>query len=82
MDAMHRQVPDVCSYCSYQMYLVESAKIQWALENKLQNDAVATWKDLQPYLPNGRPCCPEGGHYFLGNITNGPMCSIKGHKVF
>src|ERR1700733_12318118 len=56
--------------CVNNLRLIDSAKQQWALENKKQSTDTPTMDDLRPYLvraPNAElPACPEGGVYTIG----------------
>jgi hypothetical protein len=74
--------------CHLNLELIEVCKQNWANDNgKTANDK-PTWDDLRPYFPdwltnssywtNGRPICPEGGTYTIGQLGEKPRCSIGG----
>lgn len=71
--------------CINNLRLIDSAKQQWALENKKQTTDTPTMEDLKPYLgrgPNGElPVCPSGGSYTVGTVGEPPKCSIPGHAL-
>jgi chromosome segregation ATPase len=71
--------------CINNLRLIDSAKQQWALENKKQATDTPAWDDLRPYLtgPNNTnmPFCPAGGVYTMGNVSEKPTCSIPGHVL-
>lgn len=72
--------------CINKLRQIDGAKLQWALENNVGTNAVATWSDIQTYLGQGRqvelPHCPEGGSYTLGRLDVPPRCSIMSHNLF
>jgi hypothetical protein len=63
--------------CMNNLRMIEAAKAQWAIENSKPNGSVATWPDLQPFLPQA-PRCPQGGQYLLGTVGDMPRCSLHG----
>lgn len=72
--------------CINNLRLIDSAKQQWALENKKQATDTPTMDDLLPYFgpgPNNTnaPSCPEAGVYTIGPISERPTCSISGHVL-
>ena len=71
--------------CINNLRLIDSAKQQWALENKKPNTETPTWDDLRPYIgkgPNGDlPACPDGGTYTIGTVAEKPACNIAGHVL-
>jgi len=71
--------------CINNLRLFDSAKQQWALENRKQTTDTPTLDNLRPYLgrgPNGEmPTCPSGGSYTVGTVGEPPKCSIPGHVL-
>ncbi len=71
--------------CINNLRLIDSAKQQWALENKKQITDTPAWTELQPYLGRGAtgemPTCPNDGIYTVGAINERPTCSIPGHVL-
>jgi len=68
--------------CINNLRQIDSAKQQWALENKKPISAPVSPQDIQPYLPNNAlPVCPLGGLYALHTVGLLPTCSIPGHVL-
>ena len=66
--------------CINNLRLIDSAKQQWALEEKKPTHDVPTWDDVRPFLPPDRQIliCPHGGTYTLGRVGAMPTCSYQG----
>lgn len=66
--------------CLNNLRLIESAKEQWALENKKHASDRPAWTDLRPYVGHGAenalPTCNRGGVYYLGSVGETPRCSL------
>jgi prepilin-type N-terminal cleavage/methylation domain-containing protein len=74
--------------CINNLRLIDSAKQQWALEQRQQNSASPQGTDLQPYLGHGAggelPTCPADGaspptfttSYTGNNVGTKPVCNI------
>jgi prepilin-type N-terminal cleavage/methylation domain-containing protein len=74
--------------CINNLRLIDSAKQQWALEQRQGNAGAPTGTDLQPYLGHGSagelPACPADpanawASSYNGNVNNvsvKPTCSI------
>ncbi|MGA2174369.1 MAG: hypothetical protein ABSH38_05220 [Verrucomicrobiota bacterium] len=71
--------------CINNLRLLDSAKQQWALENRKRGTDTPTWDDLRAYLergaPGNLPTCPQGGVYTIGPVETPPTCSIPGHVL-
>lgn len=68
--------------CINHLRQIDAAKLQWALENNSQDNAVPTGRDLLPYLPGGGfPVCPGGGTYRINAVDEWPACSMAGHAL-
>jgi hypothetical protein len=71
--------------CINNLRLIDSAKQQWALEQRKQSTDTPAASDLQPYLgrgPNGEmPACPDGGAYTFGTVGEKPTCTTPGHVL-
>ncbi len=67
--------------CVNNLRQIESAKEQWALENKITN-GTPTLEDLRPYMGRGTggtmAACPRGGIYTPGRVGEPPKCSTGG----
>lgn len=62
--------------CINNLRVIKGAKEEWALENGKTN-GIVTENDIKPYLRNGSlPKCPAGGTYIIGQVGEGPKCSI------
>jgi RNA polymerase sigma factor (sigma-70 family) len=71
--------------CINNLRMIDSAKAQWALENRKQQSDTPTMEDLKIYMgrgPDGElPVCPDGGAYTPGKVGEKPTCSIPGHDL-
>ena len=76
---------NAASACINNLRLIDSAKQQWALEQRKQATDTPTMDDLRPYLgrgPNGEmPVCPDNGVYVIGAVKEKPTCSVPGHVL-
>lgn len=66
--------------CIANLRQVESAKEQWAMENKKGANDTPAWADLvgaNAYM-KAQPACPSGGNYTIGDIATQPTCSTGG----
>jgi len=76
--------------CINNLWEIDSAKEQWAMEHNAKTNDVVTLDDIKPFLvpygePNGfikldakgnLPKCPAGGIYSIGKIGESPTCSL------
>jgi prepilin-type N-terminal cleavage/methylation domain-containing protein len=61
--------------CINNLRQIDSAKQQWALENKKADTDSPGSTDVQNYIKNNRfPGCPASGTYTVGTLTNDPTC--------
>jgi len=71
--------------CILNLHLIDSAKHQWAQEQKKTSADTPTMQDLMPYLggPQGvlPLTCPSGGVYTIGPVGGKPTCSFPGHVL-
>lgn len=66
--------------CVANLKQIESAKEQWAMENKKGASDTPTSTDLAgstAYMKK-YPSCPVSGTYTIGNVGTDPTCSIGG----
>jgi prepilin-type N-terminal cleavage/methylation domain-containing protein len=64
--------------CSANLHQVESAKEQYAMDNRLADGtAVSGLSSLSDYIKK-TPQCPSGGTYTVGAIGTDPSCSVGG----
>ncbi len=68
--------------CINNLRQIDSAKHQWALENKKADGDTVTSTDVEPYIKNNKyPKCPAGGTYSVTTLTTDPTCDKPGHKL-
>jgi len=71
--------------CVANLKQIESAKEQWAMENKMGADDEPSEDDLLGSGGDGYmksfPECPSGGDYTIGAISEDPACSVDGHAL-
>ncbi|MBI4658125.1 MAG: type II secretion system protein [Verrucomicrobia bacterium] len=70
--------------CIQNLKQVDSAKEQWALENKKTEGASTTGSEtaINAFMKSA-PTCPGGGTYTYGAIGTSPTCSLSasGHTL-
>lgn len=69
------------STCQASLKQIDSAKEQWAMDNKKDSGATVAWADLTPTYLKAQPACPSGGTLTIGNIGTNPSCSTAGHAL-
>ena len=76
------------SACINNLKWIQSAKTEWANENKkVAGDIPAEADVYRTKHPGGvvrhRPYCPRGGTYTIGAVGQNPTCSLsnKGHRL-
>ncbi len=83
--ATRAQAENPMNACINNLRLIDSAKQQWALEQRKTGADTPTWDDLRPYIgrgPQGElPACPSGGTYTIGTVAEKPICSVAGHVL-
>jgi RNA polymerase sigma factor (sigma-70 family) len=69
--------------CINNLRLIDSAKQQWALEQRKTAADTPAVEDLTPYFgTNGEfPKCPDGGVYTIATVGEKPTCNIPGHVL-
>ncbi len=66
--------------CIRNLQTIQSAKVQWALENKKSDDVIPGAENLLEFFKdNLMPQCPAGGQYTLNPVSAPPTCTIPGH---
>ncbi len=62
--------------CINNLRQIDSAKQQWAVENKQPATATPTSDQLAVYLKNNLfPTCPGGGTYTVAAVNTDPTCN-------
>ena len=75
-------VENQVNVCINNLRQIDSAKQQWALENKKGVDAIPTAQEILPYLKDQIfPVCPSGRAYAINAVGLVPTCSIPGHAL-
>ncbi len=72
------------STCINNLRQINSAKVQWAFDEKKGTAEVPTMDQLLPYfLGHAEPRCPSGGTYGVLSIVETPTCSyaVYGHTL-
>ncbi|MBN8690047.1 MAG: prepilin-type N-terminal cleavage/methylation domain-containing protein [Armatimonadetes bacterium] len=67
--------------CVGNLKQIDSAKEQYAMENRLASGAAVAWANLAPDYLKRQPACPSGGTYTIGNVGTDPTCSTAGHVL-
>ena len=69
------------SSCIANLKQIDSAKEQWAMDNKAESGAAVTMAELvdpNGYIKGSGPTCPGGGTYTVNAIGTSPTCSLSG----
>ncbi|MCL6629477.1 MAG: prepilin-type N-terminal cleavage/methylation domain-containing protein [Armatimonadetes bacterium] len=65
--------------CVSNLKQIESAKEQWAMDNRKTGTDTPTaddlWGGTDPYIKQ-EPICPSGGTYTINAVQDDPTCSI------
>lgn len=65
--------------CVSNLKQIESAKEQWAMDNRKTGTDTPTeddlWGGTDPYIKQ-EPICPSGGTYTINAVEDDPTCSI------
>jgi hypothetical protein len=69
--------------CSFNLKVIQLAKMMYAADNYLTNDIVFTKEQLLPYLNLNAKWlqCPRGGEYSIGTLHESPTCSYPAHAT-
>jgi prepilin-type N-terminal cleavage/methylation domain-containing protein len=71
------------SACVSSLKQIDSAKEQWAMDNKKDAGATVALTDLvgSTLYIKATPECPSGGTYTVNNVGTNPACSTSGHTL-
>jgi prepilin-type N-terminal cleavage/methylation domain-containing protein len=61
--------------CIGNLTQINSAKEQWAMDNKKANGDAVTNANIAPTYVKTYPTCPSGGTYTTGAVGTNPSCS-------
>ncbi len=68
--------------CINNLRIIDSAKEQWAQQNKKGATDKVALRDLAPFCKDGViPSCPLGGIYAVTVVSANPTCTIPGHSL-
>ena len=62
--------------CVANLKQIDSAKQQWAMDQKAGSTATPAQSDLSPTYVRSWPSCPESGTYSINSISTLPTCSV------
>ncbi len=62
--------------CIANLKQIDSAKEQWAMDNKQAAGATPADSDLYTVYTKNTPACPSNGTYTIGSIGENPSCSV------
>lgn len=62
--------------CLENLRLIDQAKDQLAMANRLKQGDPANWTEVVPKYLKTNPRCPTGGTYSLNSIGSDPTCSL------
>jgi hypothetical protein len=74
-------VEDQALDCAHKLRMIDGAKEQVALEEKLREGDVISSDQIKLYVRGGVPKCPSKGSYDIGAIGRIPRCSHEGHSI-
>jgi prepilin-type N-terminal cleavage/methylation domain-containing protein len=71
------------SSCVGNLKVIETAKEQWAMDNKKNNGDIAAFTDLvgATLYIKSTPSCPTAGTYTINAVGTPPVCNISGHAL-
>lgn len=75
---MYARTKSQAKICSRTLSKINTAKEQWAMENRKQTGDPVTMNDIVPNYLKTLPVCPAGGTYTINNVGTDPVCSIGG----
>ena len=64
--------------CQSNLRLIEHAKEVLAIKDNLAVTSTPATSDINTYITDGAPSCPEGGIYTYGAVNEDPKCTIGG----
>jgi len=67
--------------CIANLKQIDSAKEQWAMDNKADTGALPAQADLTPTYLKAFPSCPSGGTYAINAIGTDPTCTTATHVL-
>ncbi|MBL8049184.1 MAG: prepilin-type N-terminal cleavage/methylation domain-containing protein [Chthonomonas sp.] len=65
------------STCVANLKQIDSAKEQYAMENRLGSGATVTQANIVPNYIRTMPACPSGGTYGIATVGSNPTCTYS-----
>lgn len=80
---VYHDSPEKKNACINNLRMIDSAKEQFALANRLGDGAVVQGPPIGAYLKGGWQAmkCPAGGQYKINPIGRDPECTVPGHSL-
>ena len=68
--------------CISNLRIIDGAKDQWALENRVQSGTAVRKFQINVYIKGGKtPLCPTAGFYRYRRVGVPPTCTIADHVL-
>lgn len=69
--------------CIANLKQIDSAKEQWAMDNKKDAGAAVVMTNLvgSTLYIKATPACPSSGTYTVNNVGTNPTCSVANHSL-
>lgn len=69
--------------CIENLRQIDSAKQQWAIEQKMTSTDTPVAADLDDYIKGtyANLECPASGTYTIGDMSTDPVCSVANHVL-
>jgi len=69
--------------CIENLRQIDSAKQQWAIEQKMTSTDTPVAADLDDYIKGtyANLECPASGAYTIGDMSTDPVCSVANHVL-
>lgn len=75
---LHARAAAQAKNCIENLWQIEQAKEQYAMDAHLRTGADVTVDDLVPTYLTSFPTCPAGGTYMVNPVDTNPSCSLGG----
>ena len=77
---MRSRAKSQANACVNNLRQIESAKEQWAFENRKTQGAAVLTTEVDLYLKKS-PSCPAGGTYSYATVGSNTLCSVTNHSL-
>ena len=80
---VYHDSPEKRNACINNLRIIDSAKEQFAMANRLAEGAVVQGPPIGAYIKGGWTAmkCPAGGKYTINPIGRNPQCPVPGHSL-